>query len=376
MRVLYFSRADTPHDRRFLAALAGSGHEIYSLRLERQAHAVELPPEVHPLEWPGISAPAGLEEALRLAPDLAEIVSRIQPDLIHAGPIQLCAALAARTGVRPLVAMSWGSDLLVEADQNAAWRAATVEALQNAEILVCDNRAVADKAIHLGFSPERIVRFPWGVDLRHFSPAPSSPMRKRLGWEDAFVLLCLRSWEPLYGVDVVARAFVRAAHERPAVRLLLPGSGSQGAAIRTILSEGGVLDRAAFPGVLPLADLPDVYRAADVYLSASHSDGSSVSLLEAMACAKPALVSDIPGNREWITHDKTGWTFPDGDDGALAEAILRAVDCPSQLAPMGQAARTLIERSADWERNFPRLLNAYEQTISSKRALRFGEDHA
>ena len=69
---------------------------------------------------------------------------------------------------------------------------------------------------------------------------------------------------------------------------------------------------------------PGFYRSADLYLSASHSDGSSVSLMEALACGRPVLVSDIPGNREWIENSPAGWLFPDGDDAALAEGILKA----------------------------------------------------
>ena len=63
-----------------------------------------------------------------------------------------------------------------------------------------------------------------------------------------------------------------------------------------------------------------MYRAADLYLSASHSDGSSVSLMEALGCGLPVLVSDIPGNREWVTDGEQGWLFPDGDDAAAVAA--------------------------------------------------------
>jgi hypothetical protein len=101
------------------------------------------------------------------------------------------------------------------------------------------------------------------------------------------------------------------------------------------------------------------YRIADLYLSASHSDGTSISLLEAMACGRPALVSDIPGNREWVQPGVNGWLFPDGDEKALAQAIVRAVDQRQQLPEMGRAAREIAEQRADWERNFQELLKAY-----------------
>jgi glycosyltransferase involved in cell wall biosynthesis len=115
----------------------------------------------------------------------------------------------------------------------------------------------------------------------------------------------------------------------------------------------------SFPGQVSYDELPGYYRSADLYLSASHSDGTSISLLEAMACGKPALVSDIPGNREWVTAGENGWWFPDGSAEALAEAIIEAAELRSQLPGMGRAARCTAEQRADWEKNFPELLRAY-----------------
>ncbi|MCK5428083.1 MAG: glycosyltransferase, partial [Anaerolineales bacterium] len=83
-------------------------------------------------------------------------------------------------------------------------------------------------------------------------------------------------------------------------------------------------------------------------------------LLEAMACGRPALASDIPGNREWITPGENGWLFPDGDADALAQAILLAIKERDKLTEMGGAARNLAEQRADWEKNFQVLLSAYE----------------
>jgi glycosyltransferase involved in cell wall biosynthesis len=78
-----------------------------------------------------------------------------------------------------------------------------------------------------------------------------------------------------------------------------------------------------------------------------------------MACGSPALVSDIPGNREWITPGENGWLFPPGDAHALAQAILDAVERRARLPDMGRSARRLAEQRADWKQNFPLLFSAY-----------------
>jgi glycosyltransferase involved in cell wall biosynthesis len=165
-------------------------------------------------------------------------------------------------------------------------------------------------------------------------------------------------------VEVIAQAFAQAACELPELRLVMTGNGSQAVRLRQIFERAGVTERVSFPGHIHQADLPDYYRSADLYLSASHSDGSSISLLEAMACGCPVLVSDIPGNCEWVQPGVQGWLFPDGDARALAQAIIHAVQNRSALDEMGKAARALAEQRADWKINFPRLFQAYEMALS------------
>jgi L-malate glycosyltransferase len=371
LRVLYFTRDYTPHDHRFLSALAGSGREIYSLRLERRGMQREdrpLPVEVTQISWKGGTGPFHWRDGLAYLQDYKRVLREIQPDVVHAGSIQTAAFLTAINGFKPLVSMSWGSDLLKDADRNRWWQWATRFTLERTSVLIGDCQAVCQKAVRFGFSADRIVTFPWGVDLEQFKPGVETDIIARLGWEDAFVLLSNRSWEPIYGVDVLVRGFVQAARQMPQLRLLMLGGGSQAGVLRQILTENGMLDRVHFTGQVKNEDLPRYYRAADLYLSASHSDGSSVSLLEALACGRPVLVSDIPGNLEWVEPGMQGWLFPDGKSDRLAEGILQAAHPSVSLPEMGLRARRLAEERADWKKNFQKLLDAYDRAVQKEKA--------
>lgn len=371
MRVLYFTRDYTPHDHRFLSALAATPHEIYALRLERRGMQREdrpLPPQVTQIPWRGGQKPARWRDYPALLHDLNRVLREVQPDVIHAGPVPTVALLAAFSRRRcPLVSMSWGSDLLMDAARSRWDRWCARAALQRSGAMLADCQAVADAAAALGFPRERMVLFPWGVDLTHFHPGAADDLRERRGWQDAFVLLSVRSWEPIYGVDVLARAFVLAAREAPELRLALLGGGSQAGLLRKIFENAGVSDRVFFGGRVGNEDLPEMYRAADLYVSTSHSDGSSVSLLEAMACGKPALVSDIPGNREWVTPGENGWWFPDGDVAALAQRMVEAAHVSAEKrVRMGANARSIAEARADWSQNQKKIVQAYELAMKKK----------
>ncbi len=366
MRILYFSRDYTSHDYRFLEALASTEHDVFYLRLEAGpvSEVRALPSGISRIDWKGGSRPTARMDYPRLLIGLRNVLGNLQPDLVHAGPVQQSAFMTAVLGFRPLVSMSWGSDLLMRARQGyGRWMAAYT--LRRSQVLVGDCQAVRSAAIGLGMPEDRIVVFPWGADLSHFSPGGSGELKTRLGWDRDFVLLSTRAFERDYGVEAVVRAFTIAFRRAPILRLLVLGQGSLESKLRSMVRESGLEDKVHFAGQVDYVDLPKYYRVAHLYLSASIVDGSSVSLLEAMSCGIPALVSDIPGNREWVVPGRNGWLFPTGDDKALAEAIVRLASDPVELDQMGRAGREVAVKRADWRRNSKRLMEAYELATSA-----------
>ncbi len=345
MKVLYVSQQHGPHDRRFLAAIAEAGHT--GLFLCTGAAHVQTE-----------QLPAGVQ---LVTGRVAYVARQHKPDLVHAGPLHTCAWQAR--SAQPLVAMSWGSDILYTAKRNWLARYKTRAALRAARVLIADCQAVVDAAAELGFDPQRAVIFPWGIDLQRFQPQANSPLRQQLGWQDAFVLLHLRSWEPVYDAETALRAFLALAPGQPQLRLLLPGGGSLAPRIHKLVHDSGLAERVHMPGYLTQEQLPDYYAAADLYLSASHSDGSSVSLMEALACGLPALVSDIPANREWVEPGQQGWLFPVGDSAALADKIVAAMQS-TDLKTIAQRARQRAEERADWSRNKLGLQRAYKMAVT------------
>jgi glycosyltransferase involved in cell wall biosynthesis len=258
--------------------------------------------------------------------------------------------------------MSWGSDLLRDADVSRQSYRRSQFALKRSSVLVGDCSPVARKAEAMGFPGERLVLFPWGIDLEQFKPGPGGDLRSRLGWQNEFVLLSMRAWEPLYGVDTLVEAFCQAAGQNPKLRLILLGNGSLAGKIHQLISRAGMLSYVHMGGHIANPDLVRYYQSTDVYMSASYSDGSSVSLMEALACGKPALVSDIPGNHDWVVEGREGWYFEPGDREGMLQAILTAAKS-SRLYEMGQKAIETATAKADWRLNFPKLLQAYQMAL-------------
>lgn len=358
MKILYFSPGYTTHDHRFLKAISDAGHEAFFVQLEGNLRQVEdrpVPENVKQVKWKGGSEAFRWSKLLSLTLDFRRLVRKIKPDLIHAGPIQTCAFIAILSGFRPVLTMSWGFDLMEDVNESKWMQWVTRYTLKRSSFFTSDANVTRDIAVKYGVDPQKTVVFPWGVDLEQFKPNPDRWLMNT----GHFTLFCNRAWETRYGVDVLARAFVKVARQSENADLILLSDGSLSNHLRHIFQVGGVTDRVTFGGQISQTDLPRWYRSADLYISPSHIDGSSVSLLEALACGLPCLVSDIPANKEWVVEHENGWLFRDGDENDLVGKILTAIAQREKLVEIGRAGRKSAEMRADWKKNAEALMKIY-----------------
>lgn len=340
------------------------GYETHWLRLERgnknddsrpvPAGVIQEPEwKIRSLTWKKVSTQVR---------QLKSVIARAKPDIIHAGPIHKVAFLAALGKIKPLISMSWGSDLLLDAKKSIITRWLCSYTLKRSQGFIGDCRVVHQAALDLGFIGEESAIFPWGIDLNLFHPEKRGFYRRQLGYENEILFLCTRSFETLYGVDHIIRAFGLMTKKRNDLRLFLMGDGTQRDKLIKLTSDLGLKDKIYFAGRKTNDELPPYYAACDFYLSASHSDGSSVSLMEALASGLPPIVSDIPANREWIKHGENGWLFVKGDENGLAELAISLLENPMLVQKVRENARKTAEKRADWNVNKMELKRLYDST--------------
>jgi glycosyltransferase involved in cell wall biosynthesis len=159
---------------------------------------------------------------------------------------------------------------------------------------------------------------------------------------------------------VVLAAFDLARREHPSLRLVLAGDGILAPLVRAFIGAHGLEEHVLLPGRIANAALPDLFRAADIYISASESDGTSVSLLEGLATGVACVVTDIESNAEWVADGINGWRGRSGDARSFADCLLRAATLDASAREAMRARnRRVAEDRADWRRNVRRLIAAY-----------------
>ncbi|MGC1512182.1 MAG: glycosyltransferase [Acidimicrobiales bacterium] len=358
--LVYASEGYTTHDRRFLAMAHSSGWEVHHLRVGGEGQALEsrsVPDGVKVLEAPGalIDARSTGKERVQA---FRQVVGGVGPSLIHAGPLPTVAALAVEAAVAPVVAMSWASDLLIDVHRSEEAQRLAVRSLVGATAVLVDCRTLAALAEGLGAAPDKITIVPWGVDLQDFSYVPLNDV------EGPTRFISLRSFEPIYDVSTLLRAFAAARLRagEDAMRLTLAGSGSEEASLRELAGRLGITEALRWAGRVPETEVGALLAAHHAHISTAHSDGTSISLLQAMAVGRPSIVSDLPANREWVEPGHSGWLFSPGDHEGLASRMIEVHTSRRHLEVVGGRCRLIVERSADWVKNGSVIAELYERS--------------
>jgi len=187
----------------------------------------------------------------------------------------------------------------------------------------------------LGVPGVRVIPNP--VDLERFRPAPR-PSASEL------VVAHLSNLKALKRVlDLVEAAAIALREERD-LRFVVVGDGPGRAEIEAACAERGVEQAFRFTGWVGHDEVPRLINSADIVVMPSAGEAQALVYLEAQACARTLIASDIPAAAEVVDHGNNGLLFPVGDVEALAAAIVTAARDPELRARLGREARRRVER--------------------------------
>jgi glycosyltransferase involved in cell wall biosynthesis len=188
-----------------------------------------------------------------------------------------------------------------------------------------------------GFRADRIEVIPNGIDLPKYAAAGDPvQLRGRLGLDRARkYIACIARFHPVKDHRTLLKAFAEVARSRPDTDLLLVGDGPLRGDLEALTSELGLVGRVRFLGVRD--DVADILQVVDVFTLTSVSEAASITLLEAMAAARPVVVTAVGGNPEIVRDGVDGLLAPRGDAPAIASAFLRILGDDGFARKLGAA---------------------------------------
>ena len=348
------------HTERWVTYFARQGHEVHLVIDEPVDYEGVI---VHSL---GLRQQKSLSYFVKKWFGLKKVLHAIKPDILHTHYLTGEGYVSSLTGFHPYVVTIWGNDIYLRPHVGRDERWFTQFVLKRADLITADSQDQIDAAVRLGADPGKGRVVQWGVDLKTFRPEAVSDVRERLGFGDAPVVISQRKFDPLYNIDVVIAAFGDVLDVLPNARLILTGSGQYEPDIRDLVRRSGLDASVHFTGYLPYNDLPLYLVAADISVSVPSSDGTAMTLLEAMACGVPLIVSDLPSNREWIQDGVNGFIVAVRDKEGLAQRMVQLLQSPPLRACFRQANLAQVRLRADHEVYMRYMETLYQNLIQGR----------
>jgi glycosyltransferase involved in cell wall biosynthesis len=333
-----------------------------------EVHAIVFPG--HEREIPRVTfhtlrglLPRGKTRYFLCVPALRKSLREIAPDLFIAYRIVSYGLSAALTGFHPLVLAAQGMYIASRATPRFS-RAFARRALRSADLLHAWAPIMTDNMIRLGADPAKIMTLTRGVDDRLFLPGPEPP--------PPLTLVTTRQLERYYNFPTLIEAISKVRKELGEVRYLIAGEGSARGELEALVREKGLETSVRFLGAVAKDRLPGLLGESHLYVAAVPSDGTSSSMLEAMAAGVVPIVADNESNCFWVTDRLGGRLVPAFDASAYAEAILEAWRSEGWRGQAREMNRKIVESRASWWKNMAVFVQAYRDLSQGRSPLARG----
>jgi len=218
---------------------------------------------------------------------------------------------------------------------------------------ICVSNALRDSLVKdFGFPARKMRTIHNGVSSSEFVPSESNGggIRAKLRVRpDEFIMVCTARLSEQKGIDILLQAMARVLRDGVCCKCVIVGDGPLRDQLLEQAREIGLSGHVFFEGFRE--DVRPYLQASSAFVLTSHREGLPFSILEAMACGLPCIVTDVGGNAEAITHQVHGLVVPPGSVDAVAGAISYLATHPHERAQMSRMARATACEAFDIDKN-------------------------
>ena len=292
---------------------------------------------------------------------LKRIIRHFKPDVLHAHYATSYGLVGALSGFHPFIISSWGTDVMKFPSKNFVAKSILKYNYKQADFLCATSNVIKDYISKIVNKPVSVI--PFGIDVKQFAPKKVDS----LFHEGEFVIGCIKSLEPLYKIDVLLKAFALLSTKHKNARLLIIGVGSQMTALKNLSTQLGIQDKVVFTGRIPFNDVANYYNMLNLLVNISEYESFGVSVIEAMACEKPVVVTNVGGLNEIIQDDSFGLKVSVDnveETRAAIEKLMLDKDLSNKIA---LRAREHVVKYYNWEDNIASMIALYKESIEKQK---------
>lgn len=307
--------------------------------------------------------------AAPVCPEMVSLIRRSDADIIHLhlpNPMAVMAYLASRQRAKLIV--TYHSDVVRQKLLNNAFNPILNLALSRCSAIIATSPDYLATSPVLAAHRDRCHVIPYGIPVEQFEQCDQTAVNRIRAKYGERLIISVGRLVYYKGFEFLIRSMANV----PDARLLIIGDGPLRAALEQEARECGVADRVVFLGELQNEETIPYYHAADIFALASiaRSEAFGIVQLEAMACGKPVINTQLDSGVPFVSLDGvSGLTVPPKDSGAMAAAINKLLDNPALRAQYGDAARRRVREEFALEVMTRRMLRLYSQVVGQSKGL-------
>ena len=304
-----------------------------------------------------------------------KLVKMYKIDLIHAHfayPEGFAALLTKKVVGKPLFLTLHGVDILTEQSVNYGIRLKkrydrlVRKVLAQADKVFAASKCVYREALNAGCNEERLIYLPNGVDLGKFNPnIDGSFVKKRFGITHRPVIFTLRFHEAKNGIEYLIKAVPFVLKEVPDAVFIIGSDGPLRIYHERLARKLKVDKCCIFTGRIPQKELPYYYAACDVFVIPSIIEAFGLVSVEAMACGKPVIGTNIGGIPDVIIDGINGILVKPKNHQEIAQEIAVLLKNSELRKEMGMRGRRIVEEKFDIDKRIDRILSIYSKLLSN-----------
>lgn len=304
---------------------------------------------------------------------------REKPDVIHAHPVFPSGFLALPAKILdiPIICTSHGGDIQVNRDIGYGARRNKIIAKLIKLTLRCSslhtvlNKTMIKDAIEAGSHLSKIRVVYNGIDLDKIPSLVGSEILQRYKiTKDNFIVLYLGRFHPKKCPDDLVKAFPKVIEKVPNAKLIFTGMGEEEAKLKRFVSDLNLEEEVVFTGPAWGNDKWSLLKNCDVFVLPSVVEGHPIAVIDAMACEKPVIATNLGPFPEIIKDGETGLLVPLHAPDDLADAIIELALDEVKRKEMGKMARKDVEERFDINKIADVYLRIYEELVGTKKDVR------
>lgn len=295
---------------------------------------------------------------LKALPKIKKLIRDFAPDLVHAHYASSYGLLASLAKSTPLVVSVWGADVFDFPKVNFLNRKIIIFNLKKADIILSTSHVMANETKK--YTDKDVIVTPFGINVNIFRPMIIES-------KEEVYIGTIKTLEKKYGISYLLDAFSILKNRLPNLKakLLIVGGGSLENELKKKAKELMIDMDCIFTGKVTHDKVLYYHNMLDipVFLSILDSESFGVAAIEASACGKPVIVSNVGGLPEVIENDITGLVVPVKDSFSTANAIEALIKDESLRKRLGNAGRALVVKRYNWDNNLKQMIDIYNKII-------------